>query len=41
MAAIDEHDPAVDRELDPQVWSVQQPWFAERLAAIKARVSKK
>lgn len=39
MLSIDEHDAAVDRELDPQVWSVNQPWFAERLAAIKARIS--
>ena len=39
MLGIDEHDAAVDRELDPQVWSVNQPWFAERLAAIKARIS--
>ena len=41
MRAIDDPDAAMERELGPQVWSREQPWFAERLAAIKARVSKK
>jgi enoyl-CoA hydratase len=41
MAGIVSHDDAVDRELDPQVWSTDQPWFAERLAALKAKVTKK
>lgn len=41
MADIDNHTEAVERELVPQLWSTQQPWFAERLAAIKARISKK
>lgn len=41
MADIDNHTAAVERELEPQLWSTQQPWFAERLAAIKARISKK
>ena len=41
MASIGEHDAAVDRELEPQLWSVQQPWFAERLAALRARISSK
>jgi enoyl-CoA hydratase len=35
------HGDAVRRELEPQVWSAQQPWFAERLAALKARISTK
>ena len=39
MVGIDVHEPAVDRELEPQVWSLNQPWFQERLAAIKARIS--
>ena len=38
---IETHDAAVDRELEPQLWSVQQPWFAERIAALKARISSK
>jgi len=41
MADINDHPAAVERELEPQVWSTKQPWFAERLAAIKARISKK
>ena len=41
MADIDDHPAAVQRELEPQVWSTQQPWFAERLAAIKERISKR
>ena len=36
VATIDDHDDAVDRELDPQVWSLEQPDFAERLAALPA-----
>ena len=36
MADIDEHPAAVERELEPQLWSTQQPWFAERLAALQA-----
>ena len=39
MATVDTHDAAVERELDPQVWSINQPAFAERLAAIQARIS--
>ena len=27
------------RELTPQVWSVEQPWFAERLAALQQKIS--
>jgi enoyl-CoA hydratase len=41
MADVDDHPSAVARELEPQLWSTQQPWFAERLAAIKARISTK
>jgi len=41
MAAIDTHDAAVERELEPQLWSVQKPWFEERVAALKARISSK
>ncbi|MBU6227990.1 MAG: enoyl-CoA hydratase, partial [Acidobacteria bacterium] len=32
MAHVSEHPAAVERELDPQVWSTRQPWFAEMLA---------
>lgn len=39
MATIDEHDAAVDRELVPQVWSMEQPAFKERVAALQAKIS--
>ncbi len=38
MATITSHTKAVERELKPQVWSVSQPFFAQRLAALQARV---
>jgi enoyl-CoA hydratase len=41
MADIDEHDAAVAVELEPQLWSTRQPWFAERLAALQQRISKR
>jgi enoyl-CoA hydratase len=41
MADVDGHPAAVARELEPQLWSTQQPWFAERLAALQARISTK
>lgn len=39
MADVARHADAVELELDPQVWSIRQPAFQERLAAIKARIS--
>ncbi|MEY3640254.1 MAG: hypothetical protein RLZZ199_59 [Actinomycetota bacterium] len=41
MAHVSEHPAAVERELDPQVWSTRQPWFAEMLAALQAKIAKK
>jgi len=41
MANVSDHPAAVKRELDPQVWSTRQPWFAERLAALAAKITKK
>ena len=41
MADVDTHPAAVKRELDPQVWSTRQPWFAERLAALQQKISSK
>jgi hypothetical protein len=29
----------VEAELVPQLWSTRQQWFAERLAAMRARIS--
>lgn len=40
MPAIDDHADAVELELDPQVWSINQPAFAERLAALQQRITK-
>jgi enoyl-CoA hydratase len=41
MATIATHAEAVEREIEPQVWSTQQPWFRERLAAMQAKISSK
>jgi enoyl-CoA hydratase len=41
MADVADHPAAVARELEPQLWSTRQPWFAERLAALKARISRR
>ena len=38
-ARIDDHGAAVERELDPQVWSINQPAFQEKLAALQRRIS--
>lgn len=32
------HDETVDRELEAQLWSINQPAFAERLAAMRNRI---
>jgi enoyl-CoA hydratase len=39
LAAVDSHDQAVDVEIAAQVWSLKQPFFAERLAALKAKIT--
>jgi enoyl-CoA hydratase len=39
MADISDHAAAVDRELVPQVWSIEQPAFRERVAALQAKIS--
>ncbi len=41
MAGIGDHPAAVQRELEPQLWSTRQPWFAERIAALQAKISGK
>lgn len=40
MANIATHEEAVAKELEPQVWTTRQPWFAERLAALQSRIKK-
>jgi enoyl-CoA hydratase/carnithine racemase len=39
MATIDDHAHAVRRELIDQLWSMDQPAFAERLAALQRRIT--
>jgi enoyl-CoA hydratase len=39
VATLDTHDEAIERELGDQVWSMDQPAFAERLAALQARIT--
>lgn len=39
MATVDDHDAAVDRELVTQVWSMEQPAFKERVAALQAKIT--
>jgi len=39
VAGVATHDEAVDVELEAQVWSLAQPEFADRLAALRGRIS--
>lgn len=39
MADVATHADAVAREFEPQLWTVRQPWFAERIAALQAKIS--
>jgi enoyl-CoA hydratase len=41
MADEDTHPEADERELVPQLWSTKQPWFAEKIAAMQAKITKK
>jgi len=41
VAALDAQDDAVQRELDVQLWSMDTPEFAERLAAMRSKVTSK
>ncbi|MFM2076955.1 MAG: hypothetical protein RJA49_845, partial [Actinomycetota bacterium] len=41
MADVPTHPEAVEAELIPQVWSTRQPWFAERIKALQAKISSK
>lgn len=41
MASVSSHAQAVDTEVGPQLWSLQQPFFAERVAAFQARIQGK
>jgi enoyl-CoA hydratase len=39
VRGLDDHEAAVDCELEPQVWSINQPAFAERLAALQRKIT--
>jgi enoyl-CoA hydratase len=39
MADVETHDAAVEYELEPQVWSIRQPAFQERLRALQAKIT--
>jgi enoyl-CoA hydratase len=39
MGTVDTHPEAVAKELEVQLWSMDQPEFAERLAALQRRIS--
>ena len=41
MHDVDNHPAAVKRELEPQLWSTKQPWFAEMIGAMQKKISKK
>ena len=41
MADIHTHESAVLREFDPQLWTVQQPWFEERITALQQEIASK
>ncbi len=41
MSAVADHDDAVKRELEPQLWSIDQPAFRERIEALKRRITKR
>ena len=41
MANVATHAEAVERELVPQLWSTQQQFFRDRIAALQAKISSK
>jgi enoyl-CoA hydratase len=41
MARVDNHEDAVEHELEAQVWSLGQPEFRERLAWLQSRIAGK
>jgi len=41
LAITPQHDAAVERELKWQEWSMEQPEFRERVAALKSRIAKR
>jgi enoyl-CoA hydratase len=41
MPTVATHEAAVDRELEVQLWSTRQPFFAERLAQFQSKISRR
>ncbi|HVM09724.1 MAG TPA: enoyl-CoA hydratase [Acidimicrobiales bacterium] len=41
MAGVRTHEEAIDVEIEAQLWSLQQPDFRERLAAMQQQISKR
>lgn len=41
MPGVATQEEAVARELDPQLWSLAQPEFADRLAALQAKITRR
>lgn len=41
MADVETHHQALERELDPQVWSIRQPAFQARLRELQAKISRR
>jgi enoyl-CoA hydratase len=41
MSTVTDHDDAIKRELEPQLWSIDQPAFRERIEALKRRITKR
>lgn len=41
MHDVTTHPDAVARELEPQLWSTRQPWFAEMIGAVQKQITSK
>ena len=41
MLPVGDHAAAVAREIEAQVWSLSQPFFADRLAQLQSRIAGK
>ena len=39
ISALDDHRDAMIQELEPQAWSIEQPHFKEKVAALKKKIS--
>jgi enoyl-CoA hydratase len=39
IGSLDDHREAMLQELEPQAWSIEQPHFKEKVAALKKKIS--